>query len=269
MRSHIVIIIGLIVVQSLYQYAQAERQYDYDTDTNNTNVNTRVHTKSTGGEATAVSGGSTVSIAGSNDEDNFFSFATTFPQAAGCLGGAQGGASGSNGGGGFFGMHFINHDCWTSALAEAEASVDVRARLKCAGKHFRNAISFDQSGSTIVKQRYCVSYMIDKYTSEIEHTKVQVESAVDMGDLVPITEDMVIAANVTQEEFDEQAEMIENKNAQQQNQIDELKRRTLKAEARAAQAEGDLKKIQQRQLTKRQALQQLQQQVQQDYVITE
>ena len=166
-------------------------------------------------------------------------------------------------------MHFINHNCWTSALAEAEANVDVRARLKCAGKHFRNAIAFEKSGSNRKKQRYCVDYMLGKYNSEIEHVKIQVSSAMEMGDLTPTTADMILAAAVTQEEFDEQNQMVEDKNAQQQHQIEDLERRTQEAEARAAQAETELKKLQQQQTSKRKALQQLQQQVQQDYVITE
>ena len=229
----------------------------------NTNSNAEV------GDASAVSEGSTISIAGSSGEDNFFSFSTTFPQSSGCFGGVQGGVGTSGDGGGFFGMHFINHNCWTSALAEAEANVDVRSRLKCAGKHFRNAIAFNHKGDTHKKQGFCVTYMNIKYSAEIDHLKTQVESALELGELTPATEAMMMAANVTQEEFEEQAQMVEDKNAQQQNQIEELEQRTQKAEARASQAETELKKIQQQQQTKKQALQQLQQQVQQDYVITE
>lgn len=240
-----------------------------DNDNNTNKAYAKSYSNSEGGDASAVSEGSTISVDGSSGEDNFFSFATTFPQSSGCFGGVQGGASASSGGGGFFGLHFINHNCWTSALAEAEANVDVRSRLKCAGKHFRNAIAFDHKGTSLKKQVFCVTYMNTKYVAEIEHLKTQVESAMELGELTPATEGMVMAANVTQEEFEEQAQMVEDKNAQQQNQIEALEQRTRKAEARAAQAETQLKKIQQQQTSKKQALQQLQQQVQQDYVIEE
>ncbi len=251
-----------IVLLALFALSVEASGRDDDND-NNTNSSAE------GGDSSATSEGSTISIAGSSGEDNFFAFSTSFPQASGCFGGVQGGAGTSGSGGGFFGMHFINHNCWTSALAEAESNVDVRSRLKCAGKHFRNAIAFDHKGDSGDKQIFCVTYMNVKYAGEIKHLKAQVESAMELGELIPATGDMMIAANVTQEEFEEQAQRVEDKNAQQQHQIEDLERRAQEAETRAAQAEQALQQIQQKQVSKKQALQQLQQQVQQDYVIVE
>lgn len=218
--------------------------------------------ESTGGQATANNSG--ITVRGEDDDSRFFSFATTFPQASGCLGGAQGGAGGSSSSG-FFGMHFINHDCWTSALAEAEANVEVRALLKCAGKHFRNAIAFDQGGDSRDKQRYCVDYMVVKYDLEIERTEALVDQLIEEGELEVTTAPIVVAGNITQEEFEEQAQRVEDKNAQQQNQIDELERRAVEAERKAAAAEQALQKIQRQQTSKAEALQQLQQQIREDY----
>lgn len=208
-------------------------------------------------DAAAINEGISVAGATNNSRDSFYAFSTTFPQAHGCFGGAQGGL-GDGGSSGFFGFHFINENCWTSALAGAQANIEVKARLQCAGKVFRNAIAYDQRSD---RQGFCVGYMIEKYRAEIEHANAQVESAVELGQLAPLTADTIIAANVTEEEFEEQLQRVEDKNAQQQNQIDELRRRTRAAEARAAEAEAALQALREAEQLKRQRLLQLQQEL--------
>lgn len=227
----------------------------------------------TGGEATAVSEGSSATVgdisggdASTGDinvggdsvsnETNFFAFSTTFPQASGCFGGAQGGG-GSGSGGGFLGLHFLNNDCWTSALAEAEANVDVRARLKCGGKKFRNAIAFDQRDN---KQGYCVTYMVDVYSREIEHVKEQVSEAVETGAITEVTgQDFgYIMAQVSEEEFDEHSE-------ETAEEIAEVRRQAEAANARAREAEEKIREYEQQEQMKYSRLQQLQQQVKEDY----
>ncbi len=226
-----------------------------------------------GGDATAISEGSAATIGdisggdASNEgvniggdtisnETNFFAFSTTFPQASGCFGGAQGGG-GSGSGGGFLGLHFLNNDCWTSALAEAEASVDVRARLKCGGKKFRNAIAFDQRDD---RQAYCVHYMAEVYTREIEHVKDQVNDAVDNGALTKVTGNAFgySMAQVSEEKFDEHSE-------ETAEEIAEVRKQAEAAEARAKEAEEKIRKYEQQEQVKYGQLQQLQQQVREDY----
>lgn len=260
MRLTIAALLALILINHMILTGvRAEPGWKHNRNSTNTNS-----VSGFGGEAysesNSSSGGGNVNVDGSDDDTYFFSFATTFPQAHGCLGGAQAGGAGTSGGG-FFGMHFINENCWTSALAEAEANIDVRARLKCHGNVFRDAIAFEETEN---KQRYCVDYMVGKYKAELEAARAAVEAALNAGKIEPVSQltPIVLAGNVTQEEFDEQA-------TEQKSQIEDLKRRTRDAEARAAQAEQALQQMQRKELSKKEALQQLQQQVQQDYVITE
>lgn len=227
----------------------------------------------TGGEATAISEGSAATIGdvsggdASNEgvniggdtisnETNFFAFSTTFPQASGCFGGAQGGG-GSGSGGGFLGLHLLNNDCWTSALAEAEANVDVRARLKCGGKKFRNAIAFDQRDD---RQGYCVHYMVDVYSREIEHVKEQVDKAVSNGAITQVSGDAfgMVLAQVSEEEFEEYEQQTEE-------EIAEVRKQAEAAERRAAALERRVKEYEAEQASKRDQLEQLQQLVKEDY----
>lgn len=107
-----------------------------------------------------------------NQESNFFAFSTAFPQATGCFGGAQGGGS-SSGGGAFLGFHRLNTDCWLDSLAEAESSVDLRARLKCGAKKFRDAVAYDQKKD---KQAFCVDYVIKVWKAEIAREQAVAKS---------------------------------------------------------------------------------------------
>jgi hypothetical protein len=226
-----------------------------------------------GGDATAISEGSAATIgdvSGGNasnegvniggdtisNETNFFAFSTTFPQASGCFGGAQGGG-GSGSGGGFLGLHFLNNDCWTSALAEAEANADVRARLKCGGKKFRSAIAFDQRDD---KQVYCVHYMVEVYTREIEHVKEQVKDAVKTGAITEVSGKGFgyMMAQVSEEEFDEQAK-------ETAEEIAKVRAQAEAAEARAKEAEEKIREYELQEQVKYGQLQQLQQQVREDY----
>lgn len=116
-----------------------------------------------------------------NNRSNFFSFNSSLPNAGPCFGAAQGGG-GNGSGGGFFGIRMLNNDCWFNALSEAEENVQVRARLKCASKMFRNAIAYDKPKKT--RQRSCISYMIDTYIEQIAHERAQVQAMLDAQTLL-------------------------------------------------------------------------------------
>ncbi len=116
-----------------------------------------------------------------NNRSNFFSFNSSLPNAGECFGAAQGGG-GDGGGGGFFGIRMLNNDCWFSALAEAEENVQVRARLKCASKMFRNAIAYEQPRNK--RQQRCIGFMVSTYVEQIEHERAQVQAMLDSQTLL-------------------------------------------------------------------------------------
>ncbi len=116
-----------------------------------------------------------------HNSSQFFAFSSRLPGAGECFGAVEGGG-GSGSGGGFLGWRPLNNDCWFSALAEAEENVQVRARLKCASKMFRNAISYDKKKSD--RQQHCVGYMVRTYVEQIEHERSQVQAMLDAQTLI-------------------------------------------------------------------------------------
>lgn len=114
----------------------------------------------------------------SSHESNFFAFSTSFPQATGCFRGTQGGG-GNDSGTGFLGFHWLDHNCWMSQLAAAEADAEVRALLKCHSRKFRRAIAFREPNHN--KQEFCVNYMVEKHLEEIAAAQVAVENAIIAG----------------------------------------------------------------------------------------
>lgn len=128
-------------------------------------------------EGSSFDGGSTTT----NNETSFFAFSSRLPNAGECFGAVEGGG-GSGSGGGFLGWRPLNNDCWFSALAEAEENVQVRARLKCASKMFRNAISYNQAGKN--RQTHCIGFMVRTYVEQIEFERSQVQAMIDAQTLV-------------------------------------------------------------------------------------
>jgi hypothetical protein len=139
----------------------------------------------TGGEATGVgmasNDGNTLDAGDTSNRTTFFSFNSSIPAAGQCFGAVNGGG-GDGGGGGFLGWNFLNKDCWYSALAAEEKSVEVRARLKCGSKAFRNAISYTEKRGD--RQQHCVSYMIRTFVEQIEFEKEQVQAMLDSQTLL-------------------------------------------------------------------------------------
>ena len=104
-----------------------------------------------------------------NNESDFFALSLQFPNAVGCFGGAQAGG-GTGGGAGFFGFHKLNVSCWVNQLAEAEKSIDIRARLKCGDKHFRQAINMNNNVGTKAEEMHrCVNYVKPIWEAEIQN----------------------------------------------------------------------------------------------------
>lgn len=127
----------------------------------------------------------------------------------------------------------------------------MKALLKCHGSVFQAAIAFEQKEK---KQRYCVDFMVEKYRAQARLAREEIEAALERGDLEPTALPIIVAGNVTEEEF-------ETVTDDQQAQIDELERRTVAAEKRAAKAEAQLRTINTVKSTKRKKLLELQQQL--------
>lgn len=169
---------------------QAQGQAQGQGQTQGQQVNVDINLGSEGGTGTQAAPVTTLTAEGStyqggdNTTENnsqFFAFSSRLPGAGECFGAIEGGGGGGSGGG-FLGWRPLNNDCWFSALAEAEENVQVRARLKCASKMFRNAISFTEKKSE--RQLHCVGYMVNTYVEQINYERDQVQAMLDAQTLI-------------------------------------------------------------------------------------
>lgn len=136
------------------------------------------------GTASASGTGSATNEGNNNTTNNntrFFAFNSSIPSAGECFGAAQGGGGGSNGGG-FLGINFLNKDCWYAKTAEFEESVEVRARLKCGSKAFRNAIAYDRPKRE--RQQACIGFMVQKMVEQLEYENSRAQQMIDAQTLI-------------------------------------------------------------------------------------
>lgn len=134
-------------------------------------------TAHTGNLSTTTDASNGVSVSESNsykNETNLYSLALQFPNASDCFVGIQGGANDSGSFGAFLGFHRLDSNCWMTKLAQAERDADVRARLKCGSKKFRNAISYEQPRGD--RHGYCVKFMVSKHQAEILDERARLET---------------------------------------------------------------------------------------------
>lgn len=145
-----------------------------------------------GGPLATSAGGSatgSASAAASNDgvttnnstNTRFFAFNSSIPAAGECFGSAQGGGGGGSGGG-FLGINFLNKDCWYAKTAEFEESVEVRARLKCGSKAFRNAISYMEKRKK--RQAHCIGFMVRSMIEQLEYENAKAQEMFDAQTLL-------------------------------------------------------------------------------------
>jgi hypothetical protein len=136
------------------------------------------------GTASASGTGSATNEGNNNTTNNntrFFAFNSSIPSAGECFGAAQGGGGGSNGGG-FLGINFLNKDCWYAKTAEFEESVEVRARLKCGSKAFRNAIAYDTPRRE--RQQACIGFMVQKMVEQLEYENAKIQDMLNAQTLL-------------------------------------------------------------------------------------
>lgn len=117
----------------------------------------------------SVGGGSTTLT--STDDTNVYALSLEFPSLQGCIGGGQGGIRGDNGGG-FLGLNLTNVACWMQQLSESEEDLDIRARLKCGDRHYRDAITFDVKGRKTEKVQACIDYVTPKWEAVIKSERM-------------------------------------------------------------------------------------------------
>ena len=99
--------------------------------------------------AQSVDVGVSASAAGGSNGDQvslnssqFYALSLMFPNAIDCFTGVQGGAA-DEGTSGFLGLHLLNKSCWLQKQASVEQDIEINARLKCADKHYRNALAYN------------------------------------------------------------------------------------------------------------------------------
>lgn len=115
------------------------------------------------------SSGQTVSSA---YESAYIAVQRNLPSAIGCFGPADGGG-GEGGGFAFFGFTPLNKDCWSQEVSAGYEDAQIKARVECGSKWFRDAIGFEIRKRD--RQRYCVDWMVERYTAGVEYARQQLE----------------------------------------------------------------------------------------------
>jgi len=118
-----------------------------------------------GGDAS----GQTVSSA---YESAYIAVQRNLPSAVGCFGPADGGG-GESSNFAFIGLTLLNKDCFAQEVSAGYEDIQIKARVECGSKWFRNAIGFDVRRRD--RQRYCVDWMVERYAMGVEYARQQVE----------------------------------------------------------------------------------------------
>lgn len=63
-------------------------------------------------------------------------------------------------------------------MASAERHIETRARLKCASKHYRNAVTFDFEGKKVERTQACIDYSKDVWAQEIDYLRELVDAEI-------------------------------------------------------------------------------------------
>lgn len=87
------------------------------------------------------------------------------------------GGIGDDGTAGFLGFQWIDHNCFMTMLAEQEANAELKARLNCEAKRFRNAVAYDQPAKE--RQAYCVAFAKEIYLAEIAEQRQELIEAME------------------------------------------------------------------------------------------
>lgn len=139
--------------------------------------NTEVNLSEVGGTNSFEGGtnsfeGDSNSFNGGDSKNESMFFATTAVNLDGCMTG-KGIGGGGNGGGGLVQWGSLNMPCFFDQLAKGERHVEMRARLACASKPFRNAIIFNPPKGTkaVEIQQMCIDYSVKIWKSEIDYLR--------------------------------------------------------------------------------------------------
>lgn len=108
------------------------------------------------------------------------------------------------------------------------------------------------------------AYTDGLYVSGADFLTVYPQADIVRCDGEPIPRQTIVAGDVGGADFGKHLDEVENRTAQQQNEIDELRQRVIRAERRAAAAETELREIREAEATKKQALRELRKQLRDD-----
>jgi hypothetical protein len=118
----------------------------------------------------SATGGSTGSTS-YNSESDYFSMTIGAANIDGCMTG-KGIGGGSGGGGGWVNWAGLNIPCFLNEMGNAERHVEVRARLKCGAKPFRESMIFDHKGMNKVEHtQACLDFVVPIWLAEIDYLK--------------------------------------------------------------------------------------------------
>lgn len=153
-----------------------------------------------GGSSNSSSGGNTYKTDNTN-----FSLWTSAANIDGCMTG-KGAGGGGGGGGGFINWASLNIPCFLNTLGDSERHVDVRARLKCGSKPFRNAVTYDVKGNTMERTKACIEFVVPIWKAEIDYLK---ELATDKLPDAGATKEAMLLADAGNAELETKIAVLE------------------------------------------------------------
>ena len=107
-------------------------------------------------------------------ESDYWALSVGAPNIENCLVGA-GIGGGDDGAGGLIQFGRLNHDCFMNELGEAERHIGTRAKLKCASKHFRNAIAYEVPERNHARREACIKEVTEIWGKEIDYLRAALE----------------------------------------------------------------------------------------------
>lgn len=126
----------------------------------------------TGGSAVNEGDDSSGQTVSSTHQSAYVAVQRNLPSAVGCFGPVDGGG-GDGGKFAFFGFTPLNKDCWSQEVSAGYEDVQIKSRVECGSKWFRNAISFHIRRSD--RQQHCVDWMVERYVLGVRYAQQQLD----------------------------------------------------------------------------------------------
>ena len=181
-------------------------QQNLSTEINNDNRSgskaaSRSQSKSAAEAAASATGGkgyggdSSGQQVSSTFDSTYIAVQRNLPRAIGCFGPVDGGGGeGSNFA--FIGITLLNKDCFAQEVSAGFDDHQVKSRIECGSKWFRNAISYNIRRRD--RQSHCVDWMMGRYEASVAHIRNEigrVEAQRDYEDALTYTKDKMKACH--------------------------------------------------------------------------